>query len=66
MLREVVTWRMTLPKYYCPTRWLGLHRALQSILAVWDLLETYAQTLREKGYRPDRRSAVDEDEDGDA
>ena len=33
LLGRVVTWRMTLPKYYCPTRWLGLHRALQSILA---------------------------------
>ena len=61
MLRRVVTWRMVYPRYYCPTRWLGLHQALLSILAAWDLLLIYADNLvTEDGYRPDRRPYASE------
>ena len=51
---------MVLPKYYCPTRWLGLLRATESIVSVWPLLVEYANLLVNQGYRPDRRSDVDD------
>ena len=60
-LRAAVTWRMVYPRYYCPTRWLGLHQALMSILNSWDLLVIYANELvTEDGYRPDRRPYASE------
>lgn len=59
LLQDVVTWRMVYPKYYCPTRWLGISRALKSILAAQDLLESYVDTLVDDGFRPYRG----EDED---
>lgn len=63
VLRNVVTWRLVLPKYYCPTRWLGIHRALEALVAVWPLMEEYAADLMSKGYRPDRRTKEDDDEE---
>ena len=60
VLREKVTWRMVYPKYYCPTRWLGMHRALGAIVGVWPLLQEYAADLVTNGYRPDRRRGEDE------
>ena len=54
LLNDVVTWRMVYPKYYCPTRWLGISRALKSLLAVADLLDVYVEKLVVDGYRPFR------------
>ena len=54
LLGQIVTWRLVYPKYYCPTRWLGIKRALKAILTIVDLLLAYAQTLLDQGYRPDR------------
>ena len=54
MLRDVVTWRMVYPKYYCPTRWLGILRALKAILTSSELLEAYVDQLMTEGFRPDR------------
>ena len=60
-LRTAVTWRMVYPRYYCPTRWLGLHQALLSILNSWDLLVIYVNKLVvEDGYHPDRRPFASE------
>ena len=59
LLEDVVTWRMVYPRYYCPTRWLGIEKALTSLLAVADLLDLYADDLVDKGFRPYRG----EDED---
>ena len=59
ILREVVTWTLTYPKYYAPTRWLGIRRALLSILQGRDLLVEYTRQLQVDGFRPDRRSYND-------
>ena len=59
LLRDVVTWRFVYPKYYCPTRWLGILRAVKSINASSDLLVEYAETLQEEGLRPDRGNPDD-------
>ena len=53
LLGRIVTWRLVYPKYYCPTRWLGIIQALKAILTILDLLLAYVQTLSEQGYRPD-------------
>ena len=58
LLREVVTWRMVFPKYYCPTSWIGISRCLKSIICAVPLLENYVDTLVTAGFRPAR------DEDG--
>ena len=62
-IRQTVTWRLVYPRYYCPTRWLGLHQALLSILNSWDLLVIYAGTLQDDGFRPDRRPYAAEPEE---
>ena len=49
-----MTWRMCFSKYYCPTRWVGIARCLNSILKASELLEVYADSLVTKGFRPDR------------
>ena len=54
MLHDVVTWRMVFPKYYCPTRWLGILVALISFMYAQDLLLLYTDKLVEDGFRPDR------------
>ena len=59
MLNDVITWRMIYPKYYCPTRWIGIARCLRSILEAEKLLEEYTDKLVEDGWLPDRR---DDDE----
>ena len=56
LLHDVVTWRMIYPKYYCPTRWIGMVRCLKSILGAGILLEKYADKLKDEGWRPDRRT----------
>ena len=76
LVNDVVTWKMVYPKYYCPTRWLGISRALKSILASAPLLLQYTDGLMRQGFRPDRRNdnvepaeaahtRVDEDDDDD-
>ena len=63
-IRQNVTWRLVYPRYYCPTRWLGLHQALLSILNCWDLLTIYVGTLQDDhGFRPDRRPYAAEPEE---
>lgn len=59
-LQQACTWRLVYPKYYCPTRWLGLYKAVVSILKCWDLLVVYANDLIEQGYLPDRTTLVNE------
>ena len=54
LLNNVVTWRMCYPKYYCPTRWIGISRCLESILAAGPLLEEYCDNLVTAGFRPAR------------
>ena len=58
LLQEVVTWRMCYPKYFCPTRWVGISRCLKSILVAAPLLEEYADSLVRNGFRPDRSPIV--------
>ena len=41
-------------RYYCPTRWLGIHRAVVAILSACDLLEEYSDQLVRDGFRPAR------------
>ena len=75
LLQSVVTWKMVYPKYYCPTRWIGIKSALQSILAAVTLLESYVDGLVRDGFRPDREkdnlipdepdARVEEDSDDD-
>ena len=62
LLQEVVTWRMCYPKYYCPTRWIGLYNALTSILKVLDLLQVYVDKLVTDGYLPLRRPEPEPEE----
>ena len=69
LVRNTVTWTLTYPKYYAPTRWLGIRRALVSLLNARELLSEYVETLRTQGYRPDRRRYTDDrnqDHDDDA
>ena len=74
LVHDVVNWKMVYPKYYCPTRWLGISRALKAILDATPLLEEYVDSLVHDGFRPDRRNddvlpagaaeaRVDEDDD---
>ena len=63
LLRGVVTWRMVYPKYYCPTRWLGISRALSAILRVADLLDEYAERLLADGFRPYRPYRKEDEDD---
>ena len=58
LLNDVVTWRFMLPKYHCPTRWVGYVRALDSVLPGM-LLEAYVDKLVEEGWLPDRRTAAE-------
>ena len=59
LLRRVVTWKMCYPKYYCPTRWIGLATALHSYLNVQDLLLIYVDNLVDSGYLPYRKPEVE-------
>ena len=59
LVRDTVTWKMLYPKYYCPTRWLGIHRSVLSIISAGDLLEEYTDTLERDGWRPRRESIPD-------
>ena len=52
--KSAVTWRMCYPKYYCPTRWIGLYNALRSINNVQDLLHHYVDKFLTDGYLPYR------------
>ena len=45
---------MVYPKYYCPTRWIGILEALKSIVNASDLHKAYCRSLIDQGYRPDR------------
>ena len=46
---------------YCPTRWLGLHQALLSMLNVWDLLLLHTNNLiTNDECQPDCRSHVND------
>ena len=54
LVQQVATWRLVYPKYYCPTRWLGITRALKAILTSRELLLAYSQVLVDQGYGPDR------------
>lgn len=62
LLNDVVTWRLIYPKYYCPTRWIGIARCLRSIIAAAPLLETYADSLVTEGFRPVREESEDEED----
>ena len=62
LLRQVVTWRMCFPKYYCPTRWIGLHMALVAYLRCGDLLKIYVERLVTDGHRPYRVPQDEPDE----
>ena len=59
LLRDTVTWKMMFPKYYCPTRWLGIHRAVLSIISAGDLLEEYTDRLLQGGMLPQRGVVAD-------
>ena len=63
LANDAVTWRLIYPKYYCPTRWIGITRCLKAILAAGPLLEEYADELAAQGFRPARQEENDEDED---
>ena len=54
LLGRVVTWKLVYPKYYCPTRWVGIVTALTSICNASDLHQEYCRTLIAEGYAPDR------------
>lgn len=56
MVRQTVTWKLTYPKYYAPTRWLGIRRALVSILNSRELLVAYTEELRTSQCRLSPRS----------
>ena len=69
ILGQAVTWRMVYPRYYCPTRWVGIIVALQSICAAKDLHVEYCRDLITKGFTADRSADNDvppEDEVRDA
>ena len=59
LLGRVVTWKIVYPKYYCPTRWVGICTALSSIVASSDLHREYARQLVNDGYRPDRSQSFE-------
>ena len=59
LLNNFCTWRMVYPKYYCPTRWIGLYNCLESILKVEDLLCHYVDKLVDDGYKPFRAEEED-------
>ena len=65
-VRDVTSWSLTYPKYYAPTRWIGIRRAVLSILAGRQLLVDYVMSLRDEGYRPDRREYSDQRVQDDA
>ena len=62
LLQRVVTWRMCLPKYHCPTRWVGLYTALVAYLNGGDLVIIYVDKLELDGYRPYRTPQTDPEE----
>lgn len=61
LVNDVVTWRLIYPKYYCPTRWIGIARCLKSILAAGPLLEQYVDSLVRAGFRPVREQEEEEE-----
>lgn len=67
LLGRVVSWKMVYPKYYCPTRWVGIATALASIVGAADLHREYCRYLIASGYLPDRDTIdVLPEEAGDA
>ena len=54
---------MLYPKYYCPTRWIGIVKCLRSTLLSLTLLEAYVDKLVEDGWRPDRGTPDEEPEE---
>ena len=54
LLGRVVTWKMVYPRYYCPTRWVGICTALSSIVGAADLHQEYCIHLIDQGFLPDR------------
>ena len=65
LIGRVVTWKMVYPKYYCPTRWVGICTALSSIVGGSDLHEEYASELVADGYLPDRSQGMEAEDDDD-
>ena len=59
LLQRVVTWKMVYPKYYCPTRWVGIITALSSITKASALHKEYCRGLVTTGFLPDRGDGVD-------
>ena len=66
LLGRVVTWKMVYPRYYCPTRWVGICCALASIVGAADLHQEYCKHLIERGFRPDRETATNANLPADA
>ena len=56
LLGNVVTWKMVYPKYYCPTRWVGICTALASIVGASDLHVEYCKHLMDEGFVPCRET----------
>ena len=54
LLDNVVTWKMVYPKYYCPTRWVGICTALASIVGASDLHVAYCKHLMDEDFVPCR------------
>ena len=63
LLGRVVTWKLVYPKYYCPTRWVGIVTALTSICNAIELHQEYCRCLIEQGFAPDRETTDVEPEE---
>lgn len=56
LMAQVVTWRMVYPRYYCPTRWVGIVETLIAICNAEDLHKEHCKWLINQGFLADRGS----------